>query len=181
VTVARRSRKPKLEHVPIGDTKMAAADLSTIPLTRSSAFRILQPEDVPLLRAFLLSLSGPQRRQRFAGGMSDHAINRHCDDLNWEYYFAFGWISHSVIRSLVELYPVGGSWETSEAAATAGSDCYRFSLAGMLEFLLSEARRKRCRRLVFVEASNDEILASMHRHQHWIIDDGQLMLTTEDM
>jgi hypothetical protein len=153
---------------------------STISLTHDSEFRVLRPEDAPLLRAFLLSLSGSQRRERFAGGISDHAINRHCDDLNWEYYFAFGWISHLVIRSLVELYPVGGSWETAEVTATTSRNCYRSSLASMLEYSLSEARRRGCRHLVIVEPSQDDVLASMPSHQHWMIRDGKLIFTTED-
>jgi hypothetical protein len=158
---------------------MTAIVLSTVSLTQ--AFRVLRPEDAPLLRAFLLSLSESQRRERFAGGISDHAIDRHCDDLNWQYYFAFGWISQAVIRSLVELYPVGGSWETAEVTATTSSDRYRFSLASMLEFSFSEARRMGCRHLVFVEPSQDEVFASMQRHRNLMIRDGKLMFSIEDL
>lgn len=159
---------------------MTAAVQASISSTDDSAFRILRREDAPLLRALFLSLSGSQRRERFAGGVSDHAINRHCDDLNWQHYFAFGWVSQLCIRSLVELYPVGESWEIAEVAVTTSSDLYRSSLPSMLEFSLWEARRWGCRRLLLVEPSQDEVLASIQRNRPWAILDGELILYPED-
>jgi hypothetical protein len=165
--------------MPVGDTKMMAIVSSTISSGRDSEFRFLQAEDAASLRSFLLSLSGAQRRERFAGGISDHAIERHCDGLDWRYYCAFGWISHSVIRSLVELHFVERGGRTAEFTATTSRDRYRSSLPSMLEVLLLEARRRGCRHLAFVEPSQDEMFASMQCERDWMVRDGELTFAIE--
>ncbi|WP_042442985.1 GNAT family N-acetyltransferase [Azospirillum sp. B510] len=65
--------------------------------------RKIMPTELPLYRAHLLRLDRADRHARFAGTLSDEAVERHCAAIDWGRTVILGAFEDGALRGAVEL------------------------------------------------------------------------------
>ena len=156
------------------------------PLVRhkiaSSPIRILQQDELPLLRDHLLRLDPQSRRDRFHGSVQDTFIDNYIARCFGPKTITIAYVENDEVHGVAELHEPINDDELPELAFSVEASFRRRGVGSILfKTLLDEARRAGYRRLrVTTGASNDAMRALAHKFgAHLVFDHGELAGTID--
>ena len=76
-------------------------------MPHAAAPRLLSRNDVDLLTVFYLGLTFDERRARFGGGISDHAVRHYCRSIAWDDVVVAAIAGRLLLRAVIEIHPLG--------------------------------------------------------------------------
>jgi hypothetical protein len=92
----------------------------------------LTPHDLDRLKLFYRGLGFGARRQRFGGGLSDQAIVKHCDGIDWRRSIVVARSGKYFLQAVLELHPLSPAWDSAEIALACGSAGERLEVFAQL-------------------------------------------------
>lgn len=118
--------------------------------------RPLTATDRSILADHLRRLSPDDRRTRFFHQMNDAAIQRYCDEINWQAAFLVGAFVKGSLRGVGELVPEGGEG-TAEIAVTVEQEWRHAALGRILVaalLVVAEERGLKSAKLLFLRENS---------------------------
>jgi len=148
----------------------------------SSPIRILQQDELPLLRDHLLRLDLQSRRDRFHGMVNDAFIDSYIARCFGPKTITIAFVENDEVHGVAELHEPMSEGELPELAFSVEGNFRRRGVGSILfKTLLDEARRAGYRRLrVTTGASNDAMHALANKFgAHLVFDHGELAGTID--
>lgn len=119
------------------------------PQSAPPRYRKLHPCDLVAIEAHFLRLETDDRACRFLAGLSDSAINRYCDGIDWGRATLFGCFIDDDLRGIAELVTANGASVTGGTLGEVALSVEKpFRRQGIATELLRRARQAARNRLV---------------------------------
>jgi hypothetical protein len=129
-------------------------------LDKGRSLKTLDTADADMLSRFYLGMKFAERRARFGAAMSDESIRRFCRAIDWSRVIAIGRVRSHCLEAVIEVHPLGASWDTAEIALASAVPAARSRIfAELLQIAAFAAGHRGCSTLtMLLNSENQELL-----------------------